>query len=556
MSPRFAEPVALDQVVRPRRSWRDPRTRAILWQAVVVAAACAVVAMVAMQTAANLRARDIASGFDYLSRAAGFEIAQGGLSYSSRDTYARALEVGLVNTLRVAGIGIAVASALGLLVGVARLSPIWIVSVASRVYVEVLRNTPLLLQLLFWYSLSQALPRTDDALNPLPGVFLTDRGLFLPRLVWQGGWLQFGRIALERPAFSGFGFRGGLSISPEFAALLVGLSTYTSAFIGEIVRGGILAVDGGQTEAAAALGLSRLRTLRLVVLPQALPVVVPPTTSQFLNLAKNSSLAVAIGYPDVISITNTTLNQTGQAVEAIAICDDLLPGDQPGHLVPDEPVGRRRRANRRPGARRMLTRVARAVRRAPMFRDRTNAVATAALGAVLVYLAWRFGRWAVANAVWTLPEGADSALCRAAAGRGACWAVVHERFRYILLGAYPLGEQWRPALACGLFVSLYAASAVRAWWKPWLAGVWIAVPAAAVILLRGGVAGLTSVPSEFWGGLPLTFLLSTLGFAAAFPSRSWWPWDDDRDARHPHPGRRYIELVRGVPLIRCCSWRR
>jgi len=314
-----AEPVAPDHVVRPRRSWRDPRTRALASQAAVVAAVCAIVVMVAMQTAANLRARDIASGFDYLGRAAGFEIAQGGLSYSSRDTYARALEAGLVNTLRVAAIGIAVASALGLLVGIARLSPIWIVSATSNVYVEVLRNTPLLLQLLFWYSLSQALPRPHDALNPLPGVFLSGRGLFLPRLVWHGGWLQFGRVALERPELAGFGFRGGTSISPEFAALLVGLSTYTSAFIGEIVRGGILAVDRGQTEAAAALGLSRLRILRLVVLPQALPVIVPPTTSQFLNLAKNSSLAVAIGYPDVISITNTTLNQTGQAIEAIAI---------------------------------------------------------------------------------------------------------------------------------------------------------------------------------------------------------------------------------------------
>jgi len=198
----------------------------------------------------------------------------------------------------------------------------------------------------------------------------------------------------------------------------------------------------------------------------------------------------------------------------------------------------------------MLTRVSLAVRRAPMFRDRTNAVATAVLGAALAYLAWRFGRWAVANAVWTLPEGADSALCRAAAGRGACWAVVHERFRFILLGAYPFHEQWRPALACGLFVSLYAASAVRAWWKPWLAGVWIAVPAAAVIVLRGGVAGLTSVPSEFWGGLPLTFVLSTIGFAAAFPCAVALALG--RRSRMPAIRAlavAYIELVRGVPLV-------
>jgi len=204
---------------------------------------------------------------------------------------AGALEVGLVNTLRVAALGILIATALGLFVGVARLSPLWIASTASTVYVEALRNTPLLLQLLFWYSLLQALPTARNALHPVPGVFLSNRGLVV----------------------------GGVSASPEFAALLIGVSTCAAAFIGEIVRGGILAVERGQTEAAAALGLSRLRILRLVVLPQAMPVIVPPVTSQFLNLTKNSSLAVAIGYPDLVSITNTTLNQTGQAVEAIAL---------------------------------------------------------------------------------------------------------------------------------------------------------------------------------------------------------------------------------------------
>jgi general L-amino acid transport system permease protein len=282
--------------------------------------------------------------------------------------------LGLLNTLRVALLGILISTALGLLIGVARLSNIWVVSTISRAYVEVLRNTPLLLQLLFWYSLSQALPAPRNALNPIPGVFLCLRGLFLPSLAWRDGYLalggallalvtlvplildrsrrrreQTGRglptarlvtgaavvllsavivigrpvVTVERPALIGFDFRGGISISPEFAALLIGLSTYTAAFIGEIVRGGILAVDRGQAEAAAALGLSRGKVLRFVVLPQALRVIVPPTTSQFLNLIKNSSLAVAIGYPDLISITNTTLNQTGQAIEAITLVSIL-----------------------------------------------------------------------------------------------------------------------------------------------------------------------------------------------------------------------------------------
>ena len=302
--------------IRPRLSWSDPRTRAIVWQILVVAVVVAIVAAMAFQTANNLRARGIASGFDFLDRAAGFEIARGPIEFSSRDTYARALLIGLLNTLRVSLAGIVLATALGVSCGVARLSSVWIVSTMARGYLELMRNTPLLLQLLFWYSLSQALPGPREALNPLPGVFLCYRGLVFPSVMWTSGYPW---IAVERPVLVGFGFQGGASVSPEFAALLVGLTTYTAALIGEIVRGGIQAVDKGQSEAAAALGLSRAKILRLVVLPQALRVIIPPTTSQFLNLLKNSSLAVAIGYPDLVSITNTTLNQTGQAIEAIAL---------------------------------------------------------------------------------------------------------------------------------------------------------------------------------------------------------------------------------------------
>jgi general L-amino acid transport system permease protein len=353
---------------RWRWSWHNPRLRAVVWQVLAVVSVAAIVAAVATQTAANLQLRGLASGFDYLHRAAGFEVTPGPLSYTSRDTYARALALGLVNTLRVAAIGIVLATVLGLLVGVARLSTIWAASRLAAGYVEVVRNTPLLLQLLFWYSLTQALPGPREALRLLPGVFLCSRGIFAPGLVWDHGWrwvggalltvallapiiiaasrrrreqtgrglptirllagaalvllwaaVATGRPQVEHPAFTGFDFHGGLAVTPEFAALLVGLSTYTAAFIAEIVRGGILAVDRGQTEAAMALGLSRRRVLRLVVLPQALRVIIPPANSQFLNLFKNSSLAVAIGYPDLISITNTSLNQTGQAIESIAV---------------------------------------------------------------------------------------------------------------------------------------------------------------------------------------------------------------------------------------------
>jgi general L-amino acid transport system permease protein len=296
---------------RAGESWNDPRTRAIVWQAVAVLAVGTIVCLVGLQAAANLHERGIASGFGYLGRAAGFEISPRVIAYSPRDTYARALQVGLVNTLRVAMIAIAIASALGVLIGIARLSSIRVVSTIASGYVEVMRNTPLLLQILFWYSLWRMLPAPANAFNPLPGTFLCIRGLYLPTFA---GWFD-----LEYPVLAGFNFHGGTCISPEFAALLTGLSTSAAALIGEIVRSGILAVPKGQMEAAAALGLSRARILRLVVLPQALRVIIPPTTSQFVNIAKNSSLAVAIGYPDVISVTNTTLNQTGQAVEAIAV---------------------------------------------------------------------------------------------------------------------------------------------------------------------------------------------------------------------------------------------
>ena len=299
-----------------RPSWSDPRTRASVWQVLVVVIVVVIIAAVARQTAVNLRLRGIASGFGYLTRSAGFEISQGPVPYSSRETYARALGVGLVNTLRVAFLGIVIAAVLGASIGIARLSTIWVVSSISRAYVEIVRNTPLLLQLLFWYSLSQTLPGPREALHVLPGVFLCVRGLFLPSLAWHAG---YPLVTVDYPVFVGFNFRGGLSIAPEFAALLIGLSTYTAAFIAEIVRGGVLAVGKGQWEAAMALGLSRVNVLRLVVLPQASRAIIPPTTSQFLNLTKNSSLAVAIGYPDLISITNTTINQTGQAVEAIAL---------------------------------------------------------------------------------------------------------------------------------------------------------------------------------------------------------------------------------------------
>ena len=257
---------------------------------------------------ANLEERRIASGFGFLQREAGFEIGESVfLRYSASDTYLTALLVGLTNTLAIALIGIVLATGLGTLIGLCRLTRNFLVRNFAAGYVEFIRNVPLLVQLFFWYAIiTEGLPGPREALSPLPGVFLSNRGIFLPSFT-------------SAPELQGFNFVGGMSMTPEFAALLVGLAIYTAAFIAEIVRAGILAVDRGQTEAAHALGLSRARTTRLVVLPQALRVIVPPMTNQYLNLTKNSSLAVAIGYPDLVSIANTTMNQTGQAIEGVAI---------------------------------------------------------------------------------------------------------------------------------------------------------------------------------------------------------------------------------------------
>ena len=284
------------------------RLRAALYQAGLAAAVALVAWYVVSNTAANLESRRIASGFGFLAREAGFEIGETTfIAYSAADSYLRALAVGVFNTFRVAGIGVVAATLAGSLLGLARLSPNWLLGKLAAGYVEVIRNVPLLVQLFFWYAvIAENLPGPGEALQPLPGVFLSNRGIVFPT-PWS------------TPVLSGFNFTGGVTLTPEFATLLTGLITYTAAFIGEIVRAGVLSVGRGQLDAAYSIGLARRGALRYVVLPQALRLIVPPLTSQYLNLAKNSSLAVAIGYPDLVSIANTTMNQTGQAIEGIAI---------------------------------------------------------------------------------------------------------------------------------------------------------------------------------------------------------------------------------------------
>ncbi len=306
----------------PRRAQRGgphqpTQIKALAAQAVLLAALVAALAWLAWTAAGNLAARGIASGFGFLSREAGFEIGETTfIAYRAADTYARALAVGLANTFRVAALGVVLATLLGGAIGLARLSRNWLVGRLAGAYVETIRNIPLLVQLFFWYAvITENLPGPRQALHPLPGVFLSNRGLALPALAADPlhGW------TLQFPALAGFNFTGGMLLSPEFVALAVGLVVYTAAFIAEIVRAGVRAVPRGQIEAADALGLAPAQRFARVVLPQALRVIVPPLTSQYLNLVKNSSLAVAIGYPDFVSIVNTAINQTGQAIEGVAL---------------------------------------------------------------------------------------------------------------------------------------------------------------------------------------------------------------------------------------------
>lgn len=293
----------------------DTRHRAAVYQLLLVISICLAGWYFIHNALENLLARRIASGFGFLWREAGFEIGESTLlSFSAADSYLKALAVGLLNTFRVALLAIVISTIIGVAIGLARLSHNWLLAKLAAAYVELLRNIPLVVQLFFWYAvITESFPAPAEALSPLPGFFLSNRGLAVPQVV------TLLPLQIDYPTLGGFNFSGGVVLSPEFSALLLGLALYTAAFIGEIVRAGILAVAGAQYETAQSQGLSQAQIMRLIIFPQALRVIVPPLTSQFLNCTKNSSLAVAIGYPDLVSIANTTINQTGQAIEGVAM---------------------------------------------------------------------------------------------------------------------------------------------------------------------------------------------------------------------------------------------
>ena len=360
------------QAGRVPLGWNNPRVRSIFYQAAVLGSVVAIVWFFAATAQENLSRLNISSGFGFLDTTAGFGIIQTLIPYTEQSSYGRAFLVGLLNTLVVAVISIVLSVMLGFFIGVMRLSKNWLIAKIAAGYVEVMRNVPLLLHLFFWYfAVLRPLPGPDNSIEPLPGVFLNNRGIILPEPIfgavtnmfllalavalalsvfllrwarnrqletgqlfpaWRVSaalvfilpgivWLFAGvPFELDFARHAGFDFEGGMRLLPEFVALVLGLTLYTAGFIAEIVRAGILSVSKGQREAAAALGLKDSTTLRLVVIPQALRLIIPPLTSQILNLTKNSSLAVAIAYPDLVAVfAGTVLNQTGQAIEVIAL---------------------------------------------------------------------------------------------------------------------------------------------------------------------------------------------------------------------------------------------
>ncbi len=351
--------------------WNDQKTRAILYQVFTAAFVTFLGYYLISNVQDNMAKQSIASGFGFIDKEAAFEIGESLIDYSAADSYGKALLVGVLNTLKVSLVGMILTTMLGTIVGVCTLSSNWLISKLGRIYVEIFQNIPVLLQLFFFYALFyEMFPAPRQALNPLTGIYITNRGVdfavpashpawgymgiaFLAACVlvyfinrwatkrqentgqqfpafWVGvavlaglpalAWLFSGApVQMDIPELKGFNFQGGRNISPEFTALLVGLVLYTASFIAQIVRAGIQSISHGQTEAAMSIGLKPRFVLKIVIFPQALRVIVPPLTSQLLNLTKNSSLAVAIGYPDFVQVAGTTINQTGQAVEGVAL---------------------------------------------------------------------------------------------------------------------------------------------------------------------------------------------------------------------------------------------
>ena len=485
-------------------------------------ATLALVLLLAGLAYAALRRSGLASGFDFLGREAGVQVGESAIAFTPGSSYGRAILVGVINTCKATLWAGCLATVLGTGLGFARLSRHPLLLGLAGAAVELLRNIPVLLQLLFWYTLLLDLPPQRSAMT-VAGVVLSNRGLRLP---WPGlGW----------PERVGRGFEGGLVLTPEFAALVIGLSLYTAVFVAEIVRGAVQSVPRGPLDAARALGLRPRQVARLVTLPLALRVMVPSLASEYVGLVKNTSLAVAIGYTELVGIMRTTIEQTNQAVDGLILLV-LVYGALNGALAAAI-LGWGRLTAFTVMAEPTLARPTRAERLRALVAGPWAVVATVLLAAVATWFGWRALRWGVLDAV----GAGGPAACRAASG--ACWAFVIDKAGFFLFGFYPPGAQWRPAAACvALCAAVVLAARLRLAWGGSLVllGLW---------LMRGGWL-LEPVATDRWGGLALTLVLAVTGIAAGLPLGVGVALA--RTGRRPAlaaAAALLVEVVRALPLV-------
>jgi len=542
--------------------------------------------------AGNLADRNIRTGFGFLFDRAGFAIGETLIAYAPGDSYAAALSVGLLNTLLISALGIIFSTLLGLAICMARLSSNWLLARLSGLYIELVRNIPLLLQMFVWYAaLLFGLP--GPGLGAVGAFDLDNRGLHLPALSLADpgklalliaiiafailfGASRRGRIrartglalagiltvpfmlwgGIDLPRAGRFGTIGGLSLSTEFLTLVASLSIYASAYLAEIFRGAILAVPAGQSEAAKALGLSPAQTMGRIVVPQALRIAIPPMTSWHLNTIKNSSLGVAIGYPEFVSVVDTVISQTGQAIEGVGLIVATflllslslsfatgLYARRFGWSVAGQPGRSVQSACHESFPLRSVAAWPAWMGR-NLFCGGRQSILSIVILAVAATLAGKGLSWLLFDATYV--GGAPE--CRLTSG--ACWPFLRENARLILFGTYPEAEQWRSAAAAAALLSCLAISFVPRFWRGRLGLAWLGVIMAAIFLLRGGFAGLSYVPMEKWSGLPVTLLLASLAVVGAFPLAIFLAFGRRSTRRGIRwPSVAFIELVRGTPLI-------
>lgn len=515
----------------PRPLGNPLRVRSAAVQLVIVLALLAGAAWLSSNVHANLAARSIASGFGFLDDAAGFAIGETPIAYSPSDTFARAILVGLLNTLRVSALAIVGATLLGFALGLARLSGNPVLRAPARIYIELVRNVPLLLQLLLLYAvLLMGLPTVSEAWQPVAGVIVSNRGIAVA---------SFASV----PTITRFNVVGGWQLSTELVTLVCGLSLYSAAYIAEIVRAGLQSVAVGQREAALSLGLKPVQTFQRVVLPQALRAILPPLGGWYLNTVKNSSLAVAVAYPDLVSVIDTLINQTGQAIEGVAL---IIAAFLTINLTISALLGMYNAwLNRFPAAAGTTQPAAHEVSSfRTLFANPSRAAVSLVLLAIGACIGWRVVDWLIVSAAF---RGGAEACHRVT---GACWPFLAENYRLILFGVYPANEQWRVVIVLLLFTGLVAASFVQRLWNVRLAGLWLLGLVAMLVLSGGGVFGLAPVAADKWSGLPLTIALASTAVLAGFPLAILLAL-----ARRSHVAIArvvatcFIELMRGTPLV-------